>query len=496
VDYAARRTESEWKYRLAVWTLVCVSAFLLIFAIYHNNVDNKNIFYGVLVANVLLIGYIVLLKEISLGIIIYLYSLTFLNYYWRFVLPGRWPDLDIPRLMFTFIWFVILLEALVGGRRLLPRTTPEYAMLALLVAILAVMLTKGHIIIRQFLNGYAVPFAMFVCAKNSFRTKKDVDRFLLWFAVPLSIYFPLNHIFEHYRITQLVFPRYILSPVIAGVEIQWGERALGAFLQPVATGMAMVSVYVLSLYRLSLMRGALPKLLRVFITLITPVAVFFSYTRNVYLAFFASITILFLFSRKQRKIGMFIIFMVVLGVLGNWSNITTEERSAGGLATEHTAMARLVLAEASMKMFMDRPFVGVGFTRFLEYSPAYVRTIRTTLLGYKEAWIGQSVNQHNQFLTILTEIGLIGFIPLVIIYVTIWRYLLKARHIQSGNFDYELVVTVMAIWAGYTLNVMFMEPRFFEFMNVLPYIFAGLIIGGYQRATLKGYQTPGKGERS
>jgi O-antigen ligase len=347
------------------------------------------------------------------------------------------------------------------------------------------MLTKGHLIIRQFLNGYAVPFAMFVCAKNSFRSKKEVDRFLLWFAVPLSIYFPLNHIFEHYRITQLVFPRYILSPVIAGVEIQWGERALGAFLQPVATGMAMVSVYVLSLYRLSIMRGTFPKLVRVFITLITPIAVFFSYTRSVYLGFFAAMAVLGLFSRRQRLIGMFIIVAVVLGVLGNWSNVTTSERSAGGLATEHTAMARLVLAEVSMKMFADRPFVGVGFTRFMEYSPAYVKTVRTTLLGYKESWIGQNVNQHNQLLTILTEIGLIGFLPLVFLYITLWRTLHRAVKVDSDNYDRELVVTIWAVWAGYTMNILFMEPRFFEFMNVLPYICAGIIVGGYQRAMLR-----------
>ncbi|MFZ1948133.1 MAG: hypothetical protein WAW06_11355, partial [bacterium] len=43
--------------------------------------------------NVLLVGYIVLLKSVIAGILIYLYSLVFLNYYWRIVIPGLWPDL-------------------------------------------------------------------------------------------------------------------------------------------------------------------------------------------------------------------------------------------------------------------------------------------------------------------------------------------------------------------------------------------------------------------
>ncbi len=483
--HTARGDTWDWKYQLMMWVLALLTAFLLVLSIYKSTVDNKTIFYGVLVSNILIVGYLVLLKDISLGILIYLYSLTFLNYYWRFVIPGRWPDIDIPRMMFIFIWVVILLEGLIGSRRLLPRTAMESAMLALLVAILAVMLTKGHIKIRQFLNGYAVPFAMFVVAKNSFRSYRDVQRFLLWFAVPLSFYFPINNFFEHFRLNNLVFPTYILNPQIAGVEIEWGERALGAFLQPVATGMAMVSVYLLSLYRLSGMRGRLPQLMRLFITAVTPVAIFWTLTRSVYLGFFSALIVLIVFSARQRKLAAFIVLAAVLGIMANWSNVTTSERSQGGLATETTAKGRLVLAEVSLKMFADRPFVGVGFTRFTEYSKPYVGTVRSTLLGYREHWIGKNVNQHNQFFTILTEIGLIGFIPLVVTYILMFRYLVKARHTPAANYDRELVVTITAVWVGYLVNVQFMEPRFFEFMNALPYILAGIIVGGYQRETMK-----------
>jgi O-antigen ligase len=479
----------DWKYQLTVWVLVLFTAFLLVLAIYKSTVDNKTIFYGVVVSNILIVSYLVLLKDISLGIVIYLYSLTFLNHYWRFVIPGRWPDIDIPRMMFVFIWFVILLESAIGGRKLLPKSRLESVMLALLIAILAVMLTKGHIRIRQFLNGYAIPFAMFVVAKNSFRTYKDVQRFLLWFVVPLSFYFPINAFFEYYHLDRLVFPTYILNPQIAGAEILWGQRAMGAFLQPVVTGTVMVSIYVLSLYRLSRMQGRLPQLMRVFITLVTPVAVFFTLTRSVYLGFFSALMVLMIFSRKQRKLALVVVLVAILGVMANWSRVTTSERSEGGVAGESTALARLVLADVSLKMFLDRPFVGVGFTRFMEYARPYVGTVRTTLLGYREHWIGKNLNQHNQLLSILTEIGLIGFIPLVLIYIFLFRYLARARNTASDNYDRELVVAITAVWVAYMVNIQFIEPRFFEFMNVFPFILAGIVVGGYQRAMLK--QSPG-----
>jgi O-antigen ligase len=398
--------------------------------------------------------------------------------------------------MFVFVWFVILLETTVGGKRLLPRTTTETAMVALLLAIIAVMLTRGMLVIRQFLNGYAIPFAMFVCAKNSFNTRKEVQRFLLWLAVPLSIYFPMNAFFEHYSLDQFVFPRYILSPVISGVVIEWHGRAMGPFLQPVATGTAMTAMYVLSMYRLSSVRGFLSKAIRFFITVITPPAIFFTYTRSVYMGFFVALMIMLFSSRKQRLVALMVILAVSIGVLGNWSAITSEDREAGGMATKSTAQSRLVLIDVSLKMFADRPFVGVGLARFLDYSPEYVKTVRTTFLGYREHWIGQSVNQHNHFLSVLTEIGLIGFVPLMIIYFTLFRTLRKAYYVEAENYDKELVVCVWAIWAAHMVNVMFIEPRFFEFMNAFPYICAGIIVGGYQRAKLKQAVSPRVRERS
>ena len=487
---------TDWGYRVTIWILVLFTAVLLILGVYRSTVNNKTIFYIIVSANIMLVGYMVLLKSISMGILLYLYSLTFLNHYWRFVIPGRWPDIDIPRLMFLFIWFIILLETTLGGRRLLPRTKIEVAMIGVLIAILGVMLTRGHLAIRQFLNGYAIPYAMFVVAKNSFKTEKDVQRFLLWFAVPLSIYFPLNHIFEHYRIDSLIFPTYILKPEISGTVVSWGERALGAFLQPVATGMAINSIFILCLYRTSRMKGPLPRLIRTFIVLATPVAIFFTLTRSVYLGFFSALMVLFIWSPKQRRVAGFIILVAALVAMGNWSNVTTSERSRGGVAVEETAMGRLVLAEVSMKMFMDRPFVGVGFTRFMEYAQPYVGTVHSTLLGYREHWIGKAVNQHNELFAVLTEIGLIGFIPLLLVYIMMISFLFKARNVKAANYDRELVVSIIAVWVGYLANIQFMVPRFYEFMNTLPFLLGGIVYGGYQRAMLNRHSLPHESERS
>lgn len=147
-------------------------------------------------------------------------------------------------------------------------------------------------------------------------------------------------------------------------------------------------------------------------------------------------------------------------------------------------------------MFADRPFVGVGFTRFKDYAGPYVADVEATILGYREAWVAKRVGQHNHFLTVLTEIGLIGFVPLVLVYFFLLRTLWKAHGAGTESYDGDFVVAVWAVWAGYIINILFIEPRFFEFMNVFPFILAGIVVGGYQRAMLKRFAEPALHERS
>jgi O-antigen ligase len=473
------------RYPLMLILMIAISAFIGIVAGVRASFQFRSMFYALTLTNLLIAAYLLLLKDITFGIIVYLYALTFLNFYWRIVIPGHWPDLDLPRLVFVFIWVLFLLELSMGSRRLLPRTKTEVMMLLMVIAIIISMLTNGSVRIRKLLNGFAVPFAMFVVAKHVFASRRNVDRLLYWFAVPLSVYFPVNHMFEHYRIDQLVFPRYILNPEVAGRIVEHGERTTGTFLQASATGLAMVACFVLSLHALSRVRGILARLMMFFLTAITPVAVFFSYTRSVYLGFFSAMVIILVFSRRLKMYALIIILAIGLGVMGNWANVTTEDRAAGGLATKTTVVSRLAHVSASLRMFADHPFFGVGFLNFQEAAKPYVGGVRTTILGYRESWVGKGVNLHNHFLNVLTEIGLMGFVPLVLIFYFLFRILFKARLMHSEVFDRDFVVCTWAIFAQYLSASNFMDPTFYEFMNVLPFLLAGIIAGAYQRQMLQ-----------
>lgn len=447
----------------------------------------KMMLYTIVLLNALMVAYLFLIKNITYGLLLYFYALVFLNLYWRIGLPGKLPDLDIPRVIFIFIWVVFLLEVALGNRRLLPRTAAEPAMLVLVAAIIGSMIMYRVPRIRLLLNGFGIPYALFILCKNTYITKKDVNTLLRFWAIPLSFYFPTNMLFERLGMRQFVFPRYILSSNVQSGSTFFGSRPVGTFLQPVVTGFAIVCIFLLSMYALSKFRGLIPRLAMIFLCVVTPAGVFVTYTRSVYVGFVLPLLILAVFGKKLRKYALVLIIAAVLAVMGNWDSVTSDDRSAGGLATKHTAIGRLVLLETSMRMFMDRPFTGIGFDQYEANRLPYVRQVRTTFLGTRPTWQGKSVKQHNQLLLVISELGLMGFVPLCLVYYFVFRMLWQARKVMTAAYDYEFVVVVWGVMAAYLGNAMFINPTFFEFMNAIPMVFAGIVAGAYQRATLGGW---------
>jgi len=476
--------------------MIAVSIVIGVLAGSQTTMSLKIMFYTVVLLNSLMIAYLFLLRDMTYGLLLYFYGLVFLNYYWRIGLPGKLPDLDIPRVIFFFVWVVFLLEVGLGNRRLLPRSRPEPAMLILILAIIASMIMYRVPRTRLLLNGFAIPYALYVLCKNIYVTKKDLKTLLHFFAIPLSFYFPMNMIFERFGPRSLVFPKYILDPNIQAGSNFFGERTVGPFLHPVPTGFAMICAFLLSLYALSRLRGFLPRLASIFICLVTPIGLFVTYTRSVYLGLLIPLVILTTYGRRLRKYAIVMLIAGLLLVLGNLESVTSENREAGGLATKNTAIGRLVLLETALRMFMDKPFTGVGFDQYEVNRLPYVRQVRTTLLGARQAWQGKSVKQHNQLLLVLSELGLMGFVPLCLVYYFVIRMLWKARKVPSDMYDSEFVVVVGCVLAAYLANAMFINPAFFEFLNAIPMVFAGIVAGGYQRATLVGWNNNGKGERS
>ncbi len=487
----------QYKRPVMFFVLVAISAGIAVFAGKNLEIQTNVLFYGLVFGNVLLFAYLLLPREPVYSVLIYLYSLTFLNLYWRIVLPGRLPDLDIPRLIFTFMWVIFLLEIATGTRSLLPRTNAEVSMLILIIALIVSMVTAHTTTYtRMFLNGYAIPFAAFVYSKNVLSSRESIEKLVKYYAVPLAIYFPLTNIFQRYGISKLVFPPYILKPSEVGARsfFELSGRATGTFLQPSVTSFAMISTYLLTLWFTSRSPSITGKIYAIVLTALVPVGVFFSYTRSDYAAFFISMLLLAVLSKRLKILSIAVIVAVMLAVLANWENVKSGKREAGGLAIKETAQARTAIVYASGQMFLDKPFTGFGFERYRDYLGSYLGQVRQTALGYRQARIGKGQRIHNYFLSIMVELGLMGIVPLILIYYFLGKYLLHALRRDCPLYDRDFVVTVIAIFAIWLTIAMFIELRFFEFMNAFLMTVAGIVIGAQQKMDLGLLNNPEKGE--
>jgi hypothetical protein len=88
-----------------------------------------------------------------------------------------------------------------------------------------------------------------------------------------------------------------------------------------------------------------------------------------------------------------------------------------------------------------------------------------------------------------------GFVPLALIFFFVFRALFRAGKLDTDIYDYDFVICVWAVFAQYLANASFMDPTFYEFMNTLPFLLAGIIVGGHQRKMLQGLNSNRLDER-
>ncbi len=119
-------------------------------------------------------------------------------------------------------------------------------------------------------------------------------------------------------------------------------------------------------------------------------------------------------ARRLRSVVAVVVFLLVVGgflVLPTTMARFTPSDPIRSLGV--TLHARLELSRAALKMFADRPVVGVGVGRFRLHVGNYVSEDLPDEVRRE--------NAHNNFLQLLAELGLAGFLPFVWLLVAIGR---------------------------------------------------------------------------
>ncbi|MEM8680310.1 MAG: O-antigen ligase family protein, partial [Planctomycetota bacterium] len=257
--------------------------------------------------------------------------------------------------------------------------------------------------------GYLIPATLYWIARNSVSKVRDVN----WFygvTIVFSVYLAGMAFFEMAQLWAWVFPRYIADP---GLGIHFG-RARGPYLNSVRLGiylsLALGMTWITLVWRG--VWGRAGHLLGLGLCTLLAVAISLTYTRSVWLGLGVAglIVCLLTFRGMPRRtiIVATLLAATLLAVCGQ--DLIAFKREFTAQATAQSTRMRAVFTYVSWLMFQDRPLTGFGFGHYASQNRPYLNDRSTDL----ELQSIRGYVHHNTLLSLLVELGLLGFLPFVL----------------------------------------------------------------------------------
>jgi O-antigen ligase len=387
--------------------------------------------------------------------------------------------LTLDRVLLVFLAGQYVLLRLTGRADPKPLTFVDWSLGAFVVLLTGSMLStdmsqslKGDTSpVWRLIGGYVTPLAIYWLVRQSpidARATRHVQGFLAGYGVYLGII----SLLEMAKLWPLVFPTYIADPTVG---LHFG-RARGPMVQAVSYG-HYVGVCMLAAW---MWRPSLGRVGQAVITLLTPLflaGILFSFTRSVWMGAAAGlfITLLIVLPAAWRWLmlggGMLAGVLVLTTSLESLVGFQREQSAA---ETKESAELRVSFAYVSWKMFLDRPWFGVGFGRFPLAKLDYLDD-RTTEL---EISLLRPYVHHNTLLSLLTETGAIG-LGLFLTTMGGWSWMAWRIIRQQGidTWPKRHALLTLGAMAVYAPQLLFHEMSYSSLDNSLLFLLAGMTVG-------------------
>lgn len=127
-------------------------------------------------------------------------------------------------------------------------------------------------------------------------------------------------------------------------------------------------------------------------------------------------------TRRALRVGLIVAFAVLIFLVPVFAPDVFEDRSRA-----ENGYARVAEYEQSLRVFLDQPMLGVGFLNFNRYvtgEPRYVASYRG---------VSSVDTPHSNLAQVLTETGIVGFVPYIVAYVLLLRAMWQLRQLNSSG---------------------------------------------------------------
>ncbi|MBN1588193.1 MAG: O-antigen ligase family protein [Pirellulales bacterium] len=332
---------------------------------------------------------------------------------------------------------------------------------------------------------YLMPLALYWVARESRLSERGLWVMLFGFAL-FGIYLGMTAVAEANAQWWAVFPRYI----VYAENREFFGRGRGPFLNPVACGYYQaVGLFAAMLLWPRAGRWGRATLVAVF--LVFGLGIFYTLTRSVWLgAMLGAMLIVMVRMPRSWRVPA-IVGVLLLGTLvatTQWDRIMAFKRDEALSAREAAESVKLrpILAQVAWNMFLDRPLFGCGYGQYRAVHVDYLSD-RSTDLPLSKA---RPYVQHNVFLALLTETGLIGMGLFLVILALwsrnayrLWRTAMAAEGARALGLFY------LAMMAYYLANAMFQDLSLMPQANMLLFFLAGITEAAWAQFGLAGHRS-------
>lgn len=374
------------------------------------------------------------------------------------------PDITLDRLVWPVVVLMFFVKRRRGETERLPLDWIEWALL-ILVTVVAISIrasdndprplvpmASSGVRFRPFLNGFLYPLVAYFIVRRAIRTTLQVQGFLVGIGM-ITVYLIITGLGEVSHQDWLVFPKYILDPAVG---IHYGH-ARGPFVNAGVNGMAIVMGLPTVLWLFLVERDTRSWIwLGAFI--LSSVALVYSLQRAVWLGTAMMLGVMVVAWPKPGMVLLGSVTLTTLLGLAVISGTPVAERLTTRLADENTIEFRLEMKERSLAVIRENVWTGVGFNRFTEAASEIAR--------------GGNVS-HNTLLTIFAELGLLGLLPYLSIFLALFALLCKGYLQQPGNRS--LVIIFVGIALAYLVKLNTSNIVNAGYLNILLFIFGGIV---------------------
>ena len=325
-------------------------------------------------------------------------------------------------------------------------------------------------IIMHLVNGYLIPVSIFWIARHAPVQEKNVT-FVHWGLVVFGIYLVVTALLEIGGQWSLVFPRYIADPELG---IHFG-RARGPMLQSARFGVYLIVCLSATWLALAWQArlGSWGRLLAVVSFPLYAAAIYYTYTRSVWLGAGLAVFLIAAFTLRGRTrpfvLASMMIAVLIVGIVKRDQLIAFKREYTAAETRESTYM-RASFTYVSWQMFKEKPLLGYGFGQFTREAKPFLGD-RSTSLQLESI---RGYVHHNTLLCVLVELGLLGllfYLATLLYWVRIgwkiWRDPRSAVWIKAHS------LLMLTAFAAHLFQLIFRDVSFSPVENTLIFLLAG-----------------------